>query len=84
MNNCEFKQVQIELFGLDWILDVEFTRGFNNGDPRDEVEPQIISWSIDCIYYDNGAFEFSANTVNELKMAHYKEIRAEILPEIFR
>ena len=83
MNNYEFKQIQIELCGLDWVLDVEYTRGFNNGDPRDEVEPQIISWSIDCIYYDNGSYEFSASTVNELKLAHFKELRAEILPAIF-
>lgn len=84
MNNHEFKQIEIELFGLDWILDVEYTRGFNNGDPRDEIEPQLISWSIDCVYYDNGSYEFSADTVNELKLAHYKELRAEILPAIFK
>ena len=84
MNNYEFKQVQFELCGFDWVVDVEYTRGFDNGDPRDEIEPQIITWSIDCIYYDEGAFEFSSSTVNELKLAHYKELRAEILPAIFK
>ena len=84
MNEYIEKQIEIEICGFDWVIDVEYTRGFNNGDPRDEIEPQLLSWSIDCIYYDEGACEFSASTVNELKLAHYSEIRPEILLALFK
>lgn len=83
MNDYIEKQISVQYCGFDWVIDVEYLTGFNNGDPRDEIEPQLLSWSIDCIYYDNGSYEFSTSTVKELKFWHQKEIREQIIYTIF-
>lgn len=83
MNEYIEKQINIECCGFVWFIDVEYYTGYQNGDPRDEIEPQLINWSIDCVFYDDGSYQFSASTVNELKMAHYKAIREEIAYTIF-
>lgn len=76
------KQIEIEFLDLTWIVDVEYNQGFYNGDPRDSVESQLINWSIDSVYYNNGWNEFSSDTVKELSLKHYKELRAQLIQEI--
>lgn len=76
------KQIEIEFLDLTWIVDVEYSKSFDNGDPRDYVESQLINWSIDSVYYNNGWSEFSTDTVKELSLKHYKELRAQLIQEI--
>lgn len=76
------KQIEIELLDLTWIVEVEYTQGYDNGDPRDYVESQLFSWSIESIHYNNGWNDFSSDTVKELSLKHRKQIRAELLNHI--
>lgn len=76
------KQIEIELLDLNWIVDVEYLKSFDNGDPRDYFESQLINWCVDSVYYNNGWSEFSKDTVKELSLKHRKEIRAELLNHI--
>ena len=76
------KQIEIEFLDLTWIVEVEYSKSFDNGDPRDYVESQLINWCVDSVYYNNGWSEFSADTVKELSLKHYKELRLQLIDEI--
>lgn len=74
--------IELEFLDLTWMVDVEMIEGFDNGDPRDYIESRLVNWSVDSIFYNNGWSEFSADTVKQLTLKHYKELREQILIEV--